>query len=565
MTVTQTDDLHLLLKTLPPALQRMLEAKARDDLLEVVMDFGRLPQARYPGRAVNLAETAVAGEDIEQVVRSVGEFGADNRAGIPGTLHRISAIRNRKGVIIGLTLRVGRAVFGTIDSMRDQIEDGKSLLLLGPPGVGKTTRLREIARVLADDFGKRVVVIDTSNEIAGDGDVPHPGIGSARRMQVPHPEAQHGVMIEAVENHMPEAIVIDEIGTAAEALAARTIAERGVQLIGTAHGNTLENLVLNPTLSDLIGGVQVVTLTDEEARLRGTQKTVSERKAPPTFDAVVELLDRGQLIVHVQTASAVDRLLRGQAPGGQRRDGAEQHRGAEHASAAPAHAPAHDLAPEPGRESGRASEGGFERGAGPESGRGSGREFARDSDRESRYESTRESDRSGRQEAPEGRRLSLPGEQPQRQVMIYPYAISRDLVERVIRTLRLDARTIGRAEQADVIIALRSRTDDQRLQRILNANPAPVYAIKKNTTAQIRRALQDAFHVSHDIDDEVLAAAVREAEQAVREVLETREPQALAPQPAAVRELQHKVVVQHQLCAEGRGSGTERHLVVHPL
>ncbi|MEX0730064.1 MAG: R3H domain-containing nucleic acid-binding protein [Aquisalimonadaceae bacterium] len=500
MTVTRTDDLDLLLQTLPPHLQRVLEAQAADSLLEVVMDFGRLPQARYPGSAVNLTDTPVAREDIDRVVHAVGEFGADNRAGIPGTLHRISAIRNRKGQIIGLTLRVGRAVFGTIEHIRDQVEAGKSVLLLGPPGVGKTTRLREIARVLADDFNKRVVVIDTSNEIAGDGDVPHPAIGNARRMQVAHPEAQHAVMIEAVENHMPEVIVIDEIGTAAEALAARTIAERGVQLIGTAHGNTLENLVLNPTLSDLIGGVQVVTLSDDEARLRGTQKTVSERKASPTFHAVVELLDREQLIVHVAASAAVDKLLRGLPPSGQRRGGTEE--------------------PPPRR-------------------------------------------RAPTREAAEQRRIPLPGERP-RQVAIYPYAISRDLVERVIRSLRLDARTVARPEQADAIIALRSRTDDLRLQRILGMNEAPVYEIKKNSTAQIRRVLQGAFHVVNDIDDDELTAAVQEAEQAVRQALETREPQALPPRPPAVRELQHRVVVRLNLSAEGEGTGPHRHLVIHP-
>src|SRR3989442_2470881 len=186
-----------------------------------------------------------------------------------------------------LTLRVGRAVYGTMEIIRDVVEAGRSILLLGKPGVGKTTLLREVARVLADEMGKRVVIVDTSNEIAGDGDIPHPGIGRARRMQVATPSLQHAVMIEAVENHMPEVVVIDEIGTEQEAAAARTIAERGVQLIATAHGNTLENLMLNPTLSDLVGGIQTVTLSDEEARRRGTQKSVLERKAPPTFQTLV--------------------------------------------------------------------------------------------------------------------------------------------------------------------------------------------------------------------------------------------------------------------------------------
>jgi hypothetical protein len=182
---------------------------------------------------------------------------------------------------------------------------------MGRPGIGKTTMLREAARVLADDIGKRVVVVDTSNEIAGDGDIPHPAIGKARRMQVRTPALQHEVMIEAVENHMPQVIVIDEIGTELEAQAARTIAERGVQLIGTAHGNNLDNLMLNPTLSDLIGGIQSVTLGDEEARRRRTQKSVLERKAPPTFDVIVEIQDRERVLVHADVAETVDAMLRG--------------------------------------------------------------------------------------------------------------------------------------------------------------------------------------------------------------------------------------------------------------
>src|SRR6266508_739473 len=308
----QSDELEALLRGLPPDLaQRVRALDGLEGLLEIVMDLGRLPEARFAGREEYLSQREVSAEDLAYVISHIGQFGGDNRAGIERTLHRISALRNRKGKVVGLTLRVGRAVYGTVEIIRDIVESGKSMLLLGRPGVGKTTMLREVARVLADELRKRVVIVDTSNEIGGDGDIPHPGIGRARRMQVPTPSLQHAVMIEAVENHMPEVVVIDEIGTELEAAAARTIAERGVQLIGTAHGNTLENLMMNPTLSDLIGGIQSVTLSDEEARRRGTQKSVLERKAPPTFDVVVEIQDRDRVAIHVPLADVVDTALRG--------------------------------------------------------------------------------------------------------------------------------------------------------------------------------------------------------------------------------------------------------------
>ena len=310
-----TDDLDRLLSLLPAHLQQALAtAQAQQDLLEVVLDLGRLPEARYPDRSVDLAAVAVSAADLDHVIARVGAFGGDNRAGIERTLHRISAVRNRAGRVIGLTCRVGRAVFGTVAMVRDLLDSGESLLLLGRPGVGKTTALREIARVLADDLGRRVMVIDTSNEIAGDGDVPHPAIGRARRLQVARPQLQHRVMIEAVQNHMPEVIVIDEIGTEAEARAARTIAERGVQLVATAHGNVLANLVRNPTLSDLVGGVQSVTLGDDEARRRGSQKAVLERAAAPTFPLAVEIHSRSRWLVHGDVAATVDQLLRGATP-----------------------------------------------------------------------------------------------------------------------------------------------------------------------------------------------------------------------------------------------------------
>src|SRR6184192_275195 len=308
-----TDELDAILHALPPELvQRVRGLDGLEGLLEIVMDLGRLPEARFTGREETLSDHEVSAEDLAYVISHIGQFGGDNRAGIERTLHRISALRNRAGKVVGLTLRVGRAVYGTVEIIRDIVESGRSILLLGRPGVGKTTMLREVARVLADEFGKRVVVVDTSNEIAGDGDIPHPGIGRARRMQVAAPSLQHAVMIEAVENHMPEVVVIDEIGTEAEALAARTIAERGVQLIATAHGKTLDNLLMNPTLSDLVGGIQPVTLGDEEARRRGTQKTVLERKAPPTFDVLVEMQERQRVAVHRDVSETVDAVLRGQ-------------------------------------------------------------------------------------------------------------------------------------------------------------------------------------------------------------------------------------------------------------
>lgn len=502
MKEVHTDDLGLLLDVLPTDLQQAIRQIDAEDLLEIVMDLGRPPQARYPGRVVDLADAAVTTDDLASVTAAVGEFGADNRAGIEGTLHRIAAILNRRGQIVGLTLRVGRAVFGTIDQIRDQVEAGKSLLLLGPPGVGKTTRLREVARVLADSFHKRVVVIDTSNEIGGDGDVPHPAIGGARRMQVAHPSQQHAVMIEAVENHMPEVIVVDEIGTAQEALAARTIAERGVQLIGTAHGTTLENLIQNPTLSDLVGGVQTVTLTDEEARMRGTQKTVSERKQPPTFDTVVEILDREQLVVHPDAAVAVDNLLRGRPAGGIRR-----YLG----GSAGGHAPAAPVAP-----------------------------------------------------APPPSPWMPPTRVGNRQTGLYAYALSRDSVERAIRDLRLNARTVAQFDHADMVIAQRARAEDPRLQRLLAVRDVPLHTVKKNTTAQIRRLLQDVFNKLPGLDQADVDAAMREAEEAAQRVRAEGVPLELAPQSPALRKLQHKLIVRHQLTAHSEGSEPERRLVIYP-
>ncbi len=499
VTPSSRDDLHLLISILPESLQQALHALPQHDLLEIVMDLGRPPQARFTTSAVNLLARGITHDDLHHVIALAGQFGADNRAGIEGTLHRISALRNRKGAVIGLTLRVGRVVPGSIDAIRDLIERGANVLLLGRPGIGKTTKLREIARVLADEFGKRVVVVDTSNEIGGDGDIPHAAIGGARRLQVPRPEQQHAVMIEAVENHMPEVIVVDEIGTAAETAAARTIAERGVQLIGTAHGNTLSNLVANPTLCDLVGGVHTVTLSDDEARLRGTQKTISERKGPATFDAVVEIADRDAVIVHADTARAVDKLLRGMDPGG------TQRRSSIAAPAAP-------------------------------------------TINQKRIEPTSKTEADVEPRTPR----------------IYAYALSRDIVEKALRDLRLEARTVRDPERATMVIALRSRVDDPRLKDLVKTLDLSLYEVKKNTTAQVRRLLQNIFNVLETSDDDEINAAVREAEDAVARVLRDNKPVELPPRTAGLRQLQHRIVVRNELIAESEGGGTLRHLVVYP-
>jgi stage III sporulation protein AA len=307
------DDLNKLIDVLPSFIATSLEKHPqREQLIEVVLDIGRRPEARFSGYTEYLSYRTIVWQDLDYTLKRLGKFSGDNRAGIEKTLHRISSLKNRNGSVIGLTCRIGRAIFGTVSIVRDLLEQKKSVLILGQPGVGKTTTIREIARVLSDGMKKRVIIIDTSNEIAGDGDLPHPSIGKARRMQVSNQRNQHEVMIEAVENHMPEIIIIDEIGTELEAEAARTIAERGVQLVGTAHGSKLENLIKNPTISDLVGGIQYVTLGDEEAKRRGSSKSILERKAPPTFEVGIEIHDTKTWVIHDSIEQSVDLLLQGQ-------------------------------------------------------------------------------------------------------------------------------------------------------------------------------------------------------------------------------------------------------------
>jgi len=491
-----TDNLTQLLEVLTPPIRECIEKQPDlDELLEIVLDLGRPAEARFPARVLELSDIEVSPKDLDYVVSRVGQFGKDNRAGIERTLHRISAVRNRQAKIVGLTCRIGRAVYGTIDIIRDVVETGKSILLLGRPGVGKTTKLREVARVLSEEFKKRVVVVDTSNEIAGDGDIPHPAIGHARRMQVTSPELQHAVMIEAVENHMPEVIVIDEIGTEAEAFAARTIAERGVQLIATAHGNSLENLLMNPTLSDLVGGIQAVTLSDEEAKRRGTQKTVLERKAPPTFDVVIEIMEVDKLAIHHDVAKVVDRLLRGAPPRPEIRvrnpEGEiEVVQGA-------------DLEVRPSEEIGLA-------------------------------------------------RPSLaPGRPLPPTVRIFPYGVSRNRLERAIRELKAPAYITRDWKDADAIVTLKAhaRKEPAKL-REATGRDIPVYVIKSNTYTQIANAIKSIFKISEFLDEEL---ALREAEEAIQRVLAGEESVELMPQNSYVRRLQHQLAVENKLVSESLG------------
>jgi len=508
--ISVTDDLALLLGVLPPHMLSMIEAHPhRDVLLEVVLDLGRLPQARFLEHMEELPVTQVSREDIDYVVTRIGIFGKDNRAGIERTLHRISAIRNRRGTIVGLTCRVGRALFGTVDILHDVIQQGKSLLLLGRPGVGKTTLLREAARLLADDVGKRVIVVDTSNEIAGDGDIPHPGIGRARRMQVPSPTEQHAVMIEAVENHMPEVIVIDEIGTEAEALAARTIAERGVQLIATAHGNTLDNLLRNPTLADLLGGIQAVTLSDEEARRRQTQKTVLERKAPPTFDVLIEIQERDRLAVHHNVARVVDGFLRGKP-----------------------------LQPELRV---RTADGGFEV-----------RQLAVQAEPVILPHEAE-------------RQFETPPRRPRRRmVRIFPYAVNRNRLEQAIQRCRVPAAVVDDIDAADLVLTLKSQEKHQsRRLREAQARGVPLHSVRHNTVTQMEQALRLVFERGERRSSD--ASAMREAEVAIREVLEQAQPIELSPQNNYARRLQHQLAERYGLTTESKGIEPYRRVVIYPV
>ncbi|MDP2719718.1 MAG: R3H domain-containing nucleic acid-binding protein [Dehalococcoidia bacterium] len=506
MLLKTFSDLDALLLALPSHIYEPLRQQPDlNDLIEVVLDLGRPPEARFLSRELVLDSREVTEADLEHVTGRLSPFGDDNRAGIERTLHRISAIRNRKGRIVGLTCRVGRAVFGTIQIIRDLIESGQSVLLLGRPGVGKTTMLREVARVLADDLKKRVIIVDTSNEIAGDGDIPHPAIGHARRMQVATPTLQHMVMIEAVENHMPEVIVIDEIGTELEASAARTIAERGVQLVGTAHGNTLENLIMNPTLSDLLGGIQSVTLGDEEARRRGTQKSILERKAPPTFDMVIEIQDRNRVAVHPDVGLTVDNMLRGQQ----------------------IHTEIRSL----------------------------------DENGEVKRETTEPSEPGKTRTSPAGYTGEIQGQIPR----IYPFGVNRNRLELAAKEMKIPIIIVDAPQEANVLVTSKNyfRRKPQKI-RDAEDSGVPIFVLRGNTVTNMNQCLSSITGIPlNKKKAPSMVDAISEAEEAIRKVIENGESVELNPQSAYIRRLQHILAERNYLSSSSHGQDPGRRVKIY--
>ena len=522
-----TDDLDALLGVLPPAISQSVKSvNDNSNLLEVILDLGRLPTARFLQGEETLNSKEITCEEIDFVAKRIGEFDTDNRAGLERTLHRISAIRNRRREVVGLTCRVGRAVYGTTDIIKDLIESGKSLLILGRPGVGKTTMLREAARILADST--RVVIVDTSNEIGGDGDVPHPAVGKARRMQVATPAMQHEVMIEAVENHNPEVIIIDEIGRELEAAAARTIAERGVQLIGTAHGNTLENLLLNPTLSDLVGGIESVTLSDEEARRRGTQKTVLERRSPPTFDVLIEIQTRDRIAVHNDVGESVDSLLRGNPVPPEIRSRDEKG----------------EIRIDRARRQavGRRDPQGFQR----------------------------SSDKPGRGQEPEqrlGREAPTPPHPAEKfeTIQIFPYGVARNRLMQAAKHLGVPIVIQKDAGQAQVVVTLRTHFR-KRQRTIVDAENrgTPVYVLRSNTITQMERFLSGLFNLTPvspraKNDDE----AMQQTQNAIEVVLNGERWVELSPASSYVRRLQHQMARQAHLYSYSYGKEPNRRVRIY--
>ncbi len=525
------NDLERLLAIMPPKVTSNLTQEGLNDVIEIVLDIGRPAEVRHSGgRIEKLGIDVVNDDDISFVTSHIQEFTHDNRSGIPGTLHRISAIRNRQGKVVGLTCRIGRVVTGTIACIKDFCTQGKSILFLGPPGVGKTTKLREISRLVADELGKRVVIVDTSNEIAGDGDVPHPAVGASRRMQVAQPELQKDIMIEAVENHTPEVIVVDEIGTEAEAQAARTIAERGVMLIATAHGNCLESLIKNPTLSDLVGGIQSVTLGDDEAKRRASQKTVLEREKQPTFDIVIEILDRNTLAVYKNTSEAVDYILRGW----------------------------------PIRPEIRKVEGG-----------GKVENIVYQESVETLKNELKQELKSQEVQTPKDNSMNFSFsrqeyvEKVKPLKKVYLYAVSRTIVEKLIERLDLNVEITRNVEDADIVIAHKNYAKGgAKIINIAQEYRIRVFYVKTNSMAQIQKVLKDALDIQPgDVESkqgytDATESALDEAKAAIKMVMEGAKEIELTPQNQHIRKLQHELVEQYNLTSVSIGDEPMRRLKV---
>lgn len=529
------NDLRLFLNVLPETIRSAIFATGREnELLELVMDLGRQPMARFFEGEEVLRDSGVLAAEIEGVVNAISDFDDDNRAGIARTLHRIAGIRNRKGKVVGLTCRIGRAIYGTIDIIADIVEEGQSVLLLGAPGVGKTTMLREISRVVSEE--KRVVIVDTSNEIGGDGDIPHPAVGRARRMQVPRPSHQHETMIEAVENHNPQVIVIDEIGREQEAQAARTINERGVQLIGTAHGRTLENLLLNPTLSDLIGGIESVTLSDEEARRRGTQKTVLERRAPPTFDVLVEIQERQKVLVHRDVAASVDAMLRGRpAPVEVRyrnEDGEIEIDGQEVITSEPSVTGRRRDLPNPNaNNNGRVQK------------RNNGKKAAVDP-----------------VETPPPL-TDLPQlATPTRKLKVFSYGVARNRLQQAADRLGVRIEPVDGIEEADVMVTLKSYYRKHRkLIGEAEQQQKPVYVLRANTINQMESFIAEALNME-SVPTDPFEAAISDANRGIAKVRAGEASLDLLPVGSAMRRYQHQMARQANLVSHSYGREPNRHV-----
>lgn len=545
------DDLNQLLEVLPSFIRNTLEIHPnRKNLIEIVMDLGRRPEARFPSGPEYLSNRTISWYDLDYAVKRVGNFSGDNRSGIERTLHRISSIRNRQGNIVGLTCRVGRAVFGTISIIRDLLETGKSILLLGKPGVGKTTAIREIARVLADEMEKRVVIIDTSNEIAGDGDIPHPAIGRARRMQVVQPELQHQVMIEAVENHMPEVIIIDEIGTELESLAARTIAERGVQLVGTAHGNYLDSLIKNPILSDLVGGIQYVTLGDDEAKRRGTQKSILERKAAPAFEVAIEIHERTNWVIHEKVDDTIDQILQGSQTFIQRRILLDNGQ-------------VNILCQEVKSEN-QNSQGKWKK-----------KEYPSLKDSSARTGKTMKASMFYSKQVTDNQTtLTFQNNLPA-YLSIYAYGLNFSDILAVIQSLQLPLVLSREVSKSDVILALRSNLkQNTKLRQIASLRKITIYTIHSSTVTQITRALKKMLEVNSvsfikwsefcSGKTELEREALNEAKNAIEKVVIFRKHSVeLLPRLANLRKIQHELVSFFSLKARSLGEEPCRRLRIY--